>query len=81
MELVEGGASGAVHVVMGVNELLRLLQLLEDGVVHGADVAVLKSILSGAMAEEQVRLSADLAVNERLVVLLVLSVVLQPKAL
>ena len=63
LELVEGLAISAAHSVVGVNELLSLLELFVDTVIDSADFTLLKCFLGGAVAEQEVRLSAYLNIN------------------
>ena len=74
--LVQSVACLAWDVMVGVDESLRFLELLENWIVYCADVTSFKSFLGRAVAEKQVRLSPNLHINKRFVVVFVLLVIL-----
>jgi len=81
LELVESLAILSVHVVVGVDERLGLLELLVHTVINSADVSGLECLLDSAVSEQQVRRSADLHINQGLVVIFVLFIVLLKRLL
>ena len=74
--LVAARPAQPVHVVVGVRESVSLLKLVVDFCVRAAQVTSLKSILSGAVAEQKMALQTNLHVCQGSVVLLVFSVLL-----
>lgn len=76
LELVQSFALAPVHVVSRVNESLSFLQLLVHIVVRRSNISRHKGVLSRAVTEQQMRLSANLYVFQSSVVILVLFMVL-----
>ena len=74
--LVQSVACLAWDVMVGIDESLRFLELLENWIVYCTDVTSFKSFLGRAMAEKQVRLSPNFHINKRFVVVFVLLVIL-----